>query len=266
MTVTQAPRERTLRRLSPLEAGAHLQELLAQPYEYRGWEDVYRDKWTWDRVVKVTHTRVNCISACSIDAYVKDGVVWREEQNATYEQAFNDVPDYNPRGCPMGCVYSSVMYDPTRIKYPMKRVGARGEGKWQRLSWDQALTEVADRLIDTVADHGADCVVFDHGTTNIDFGIGSPMEAHLFSQGVGSSTIDSWAGVGDLPVGPDPDLGSLQFGRHGRRLVPLRLHPHVDRQPVVYESPGSPFPLRSALPRGKGGFDCPGLQRLDGAR
>ncbi len=201
MTVTQAPRERVLRRLAPLEAGAHLQELLSQPYEYRGWEDVYRDKWTWDRVVKVTHTRVNCISACSIDAYVKDGVIWREEQNATYDQAFKNVPDYNPRGCPMGCVYSSVMYDPTRIKYPMKRAGARGDGKWQRLSWDQALTEIADKLLDTVTEHGSDCVIYDNGTTNLDFGIGSPMEGHLFNMGVGSTTIDSYAGVGDLPVG-----------------------------------------------------------------
>ncbi|HEX6030422.1 MAG TPA: molybdopterin-dependent oxidoreductase, partial [Tepidiformaceae bacterium] len=185
----------------PLEAGARLEDLLSRPYEYRSWEDVYREQWTWDRVVKVTHTRVNCISACSIDAYVKDGIVWREEQNATYEKAFADVPDFNPRGCPMGCVYSSVMYDPTRIKYPLKRAGERGEGKWERISWDQALTEVADRILDVVEEDGPECVVYDNGTTNLDFGIGSPMEAHLFGTGIGSTTIDSYAGVGDLPVG-----------------------------------------------------------------
>lgn len=201
MTATRTLPGRALRRLSPLDAGAHLDELLSKPYEYRGWEDVYRDEWTWDRVVKVTHTRVNCISACSLDAYVKDGVVWREEQNATYEKAFDDVPDFNPRGCPMGCVYSAMMYEPTRLKYPMKRVGERGAGKWERLSWDQALTEIADKLIDVVETDGPDCVVYDNGTTNLDFGIGSPMESHLFSQGVGSTIIDSYAGVGDLPVG-----------------------------------------------------------------
>ncbi|HQW51438.1 MAG TPA: molybdopterin-dependent oxidoreductase, partial [Tepidiformaceae bacterium] len=190
-----------LKRLAPLDAGARLDDLLSKPYEYRTWEDVYRDQWTWDKVVKVTHTRVNCISACSIDAYVKDGIVWREEQNATYEKSFADVPDFNPRGCPMGCVYSSVMYDPTRIKYPMKRSGERGEGKWERLTWDQALTEIADRLIDTVEADGPECVIYDNGTTNLDFGIGSPMEGHLFNVGVGSTTIDSYAGVGDLPVG-----------------------------------------------------------------
>ena len=33
-----------------------------------------------------------------------------------------------------------------RIKYPMKRIGERGEGKWQRISWEQGLDEVAERL------------------------------------------------------------------------------------------------------------------------
>ncbi|MFQ5381280.1 MAG: molybdopterin-dependent oxidoreductase [Dehalococcoidia bacterium] len=189
-------------RLEPLDAGAHLEELLSRPYQYRGWEDLYRDEWTWDKVVKVTHTRVNCVSACSIDAYVKDGIVWREEQNATYDKAFANIPDFNPRGCPAGLVYGAQMYDPTRIKYPMKRIGERGSGRWQRLSWDEALTEIADRLID-VATHedGPECMVFDNGTTNLDFGIGSPLESHLFSSGLGSTTIDSYAGVGDLPVG-----------------------------------------------------------------
>ncbi|MCL4230763.1 MAG: molybdopterin-dependent oxidoreductase [Dehalococcoidia bacterium] len=198
-TATAAP---ALRRLKPADAGTHLAEILARPYEYRGWEDVYRDEWTWDKVTKVTHTRVNCISACSIDAYVKDGIVWREEQNATYEQSFEDVPDFNPRGCTSGCVYSVQMYDPTRIKYPMKRVGERGSGKWQRLSWDQALTEIADKLIDTATHKdGPECIIYDNGTTNLDFGIGSPMEGHLFTAGLGSTSIDSYAGVGDLPVG-----------------------------------------------------------------
>jgi len=190
-----------LRRLAPTEAAARVESLLSRTYEYRGWEDVYRDEWTWDDVVKVTHTRVNCISACSLDAYVKDGIVWREEQNANYPQAFDDVPDFNPRGCPSGCAYSIQMYDPTRVRYPLKRVGERGEGRWERLSWDQAFSEIADRIIDTIVEDGAECIVFDHGTTNIDNGIGTPVESHLFGGALGGSSLDSWAGVGDLPVG-----------------------------------------------------------------
>ncbi len=75
---------------------------MSRPYEYRGWEDVYREQWTWDDVVHVSHLRTNCISTCSLDAYVKDGIVWREEQNANFPQEFEHVPDFNPRGCAAG--------------------------------------------------------------------------------------------------------------------------------------------------------------------
>ena len=190
-----------LRRLAQIDPKARLDDLMSRSYQYRGWEDVYRDEWTWDDVVHVSHLRVNCISTCSYDAYVKDGIVWREEQNANYPQEFSDIPDFNPRGCTAGCAYSAQMYDPTRIRYPMKRVGERGSGRWQRLSWDQALEEVADKLIDVITEDGSDCVIFDSGTTNIDNGIGSTMEMHLFLSGLAAVNIDSWAGVGDLPVG-----------------------------------------------------------------
>ncbi|MBI5506350.1 MAG: twin-arginine translocation signal domain-containing protein, partial [Deltaproteobacteria bacterium] len=67
--------------------------------EYRSWEDLYRKQWNWDRVVKSSHLRTNCIAACSWNIYVKDGIVLREEQNTIYEAPNNTVPDMNPRGC-----------------------------------------------------------------------------------------------------------------------------------------------------------------------
>lgn len=190
-----------LNRLSPVDATTRIDQLLSEPYQYRHWEDVYRQEWTWDKVVHVSHLRTNCISACSLDAYVKDGIVWREEQNANYPKSFDDVPDFNPRGCPGGCAYSVQMYDPTRIRYPLKRVGERGGGQWERVSWDQALTEIADKLLDVIVNDGPECILYDQGTTNIDNGIGSTAEGNLFSNGLNATYIDSWAGVGDLPTG-----------------------------------------------------------------
>jgi DMSO reductase family type II enzyme molybdopterin subunit len=118
-------------------------------------------QWEWDRVVKGSHL-VNCAYqlACNMNLYVKDGVVLREEQAANYPPP-NDpgTPDVNPRGCQKGACYAQRMYDPTRIKYPVKRIGKRGEGKWQRLSWDEALTEVADALIDTLTTDGPEVIV-----------------------------------------------------------------------------------------------------------
>src|SRR5574342_738181 len=106
--------------------------------------------WNWDKVVKSSHL-TNCADqqACNFNLYVKDGVVLREEQAANYPAQHDpEVPDFNPRGCQKGACYVHRMYDPTRIKYPMKRVGERGQGKWKRISWDEALTEVADAIID----------------------------------------------------------------------------------------------------------------------
>ena len=84
------------------------------------------------------------------------------------------------------------MYDATRVRYPLKRAGERGEGKWERISWDQATTELADKLLDVIVEDGPECILFDQGTTNIDNGIGSTIEGLLFNGGLNSTFIDSW--------------------------------------------------------------------------
>jgi DMSO reductase family type II enzyme molybdopterin subunit len=131
---------------------------------YRTWEDVYRGKWTWDKVVRSSHF-VNCWyqAHCAWDVFVKDGLVWREEQAADYPAVRPDTPDFNPRGCQKGACYSARMYDPTRVKYPLKRVGERGSGQWQRISWEQALNEIGDLMIDTITKEGTDRIIWSLG-------------------------------------------------------------------------------------------------------
>jgi anaerobic selenocysteine-containing dehydrogenase len=141
---------------------------------YTSPETLYRDQWSWDRVVKGTCNQADCIAACTLNLFVKDGIVWREEQNAIYEASGDHLPDFNPRGCQKGMVYSDLMYDATRIKYPMRRVGERGSGKWERITWDEALTEIADKIMDVVASDGPEAIIYDNGTTNIDFGLAPP--------------------------------------------------------------------------------------------
>ncbi|MDP6441935.1 MAG: hypothetical protein QF482_05005, partial [Candidatus Poseidoniia archaeon] len=94
-----------------------------------------RTKWTWDKVAHSSHG-VNCAGHCAFKVFVKNGIVWREEQQGEYG-ATEDAPDYNPRGCQKGVRHSKYMYGKQRVLYPLKRVGERGEGQWQRISWDQ---------------------------------------------------------------------------------------------------------------------------------
>ncbi len=167
---------------------------------YRSWEDIYRNKWRWDKVVKGTCNRADCIAACSLNLFIKDGIVWREEQNPLYTQTNPSLPDFNPRGCNKGVCYSDMMYDPSRVKYPMKRVGERGSGRWQRLTWEEALDEISDKLLDVCLEDGPESITYDFGTTNLDFGPGTPAEFRL-TQLVGTTSLDEWASVGDLPMG-----------------------------------------------------------------
>ncbi|MDG6994538.1 MAG: molybdopterin-dependent oxidoreductase [Nitrososphaerota archaeon] len=58
-------------------------------------------------------------------------------------------------------------YHSDRLLYPIKRVGKRGEGKWERISWDEALSTIADKLNQMKKETGAESVVFAHGTVGI---------------------------------------------------------------------------------------------------
>jgi len=175
-------------------------QALVAPQVYTGVGDLWRESWQWDRVVHSSHARANCISTCSWNVFVKNGIAWREEQNAIYEASEPGVPDFNPRGCQKGACYTNLMYEPTRVTHPLRRAGPRGSGRWKRVSWDEALTETADAIIDASVEAGTGAVVYDHGTTNIDFGADTIGEMRLF-RAMNATIIDSWAGVGDMPYG-----------------------------------------------------------------
>lgn len=97
---------------------------------------------------------VNCQGNCAWEVWTKDGKVTRENQSAHYPQISNDIPDANPRGCNKGAQHSQGMYEQDRLLYPMRRVGERGAGKWKRIGWDEAVTEVASRLYETMLSKG----------------------------------------------------------------------------------------------------------------
>ena len=173
---------------------------------YRKFEDLYREKWTWDRVVHGTHG-TNCAGNCAFDVYVKNGIVWREEQQGVYG-ASGDAPDYGPRGCQKGLRHAKYMYGPQRVLYPMKRSGERGAGKWERISWKQATTEIADRFLDLVEKHGPQCISYGSGTQMV-LKRGSFGSLARFANITGITVPEFLSGVGDLPSGVHMTLGQI---------------------------------------------------------
>ena len=83
----------------------------------------------------------NCESACGLLAYVDRTTleVKKFEGNPAH-------PGSRGRNCAKGPATINQTYDPERILYPLKRVGARGSGQWKQITWDEALDEVAEKM------------------------------------------------------------------------------------------------------------------------
>lgn len=86
----------------------------------RDWEDSYRQRWQYDKMVRSTHG-VNCTGSCSWKIYVKNGLVTWETQQTDYPRTRPDIPNHEPRGCPRGASYSWYLYSANRLKYPLIR-------------------------------------------------------------------------------------------------------------------------------------------------
>jgi len=167
-----------------------------QEREYLGWEDVYRDKWKWDDIHWGTHC-VDCYPGdCPVRVYTRNGQVWREEQSGTLPVIEEGVPDFNPMGCQKGASWSQSLYGPDRIFYPLKRAGERGEGKWNRISWDQAYTEIAESMIDAIQSEGASSIVNEPGPEPV----GLSTLGRFFSA-VGGHSFDHHASFNDFSSG-----------------------------------------------------------------
>ncbi len=156
------------------------------------WDSFYRDRWSYDKVVRSTHG-VNCTGSCSWNVFVKDDLITWEHQATDYPTTGEESPDYEPRGCPRGASFSWYEYSPSRVRHPyvrgvlaemfrenLARLGdpvlawadivetplkalsyksARGRGGFVRATWDEVTTMVAAAHVHTTKTYGPDRVV-----------------------------------------------------------------------------------------------------------
>lgn len=89
----------------------------------------------------------NCYDTCSMITTVKDGTITfvTGNENNTYT---------NGKLCIKGNTYPRMVYSPDRIKYPMRQIG-RGSGKWERISWDEAFTIIAEKIFAIKKEYGS---------------------------------------------------------------------------------------------------------------
>jgi anaerobic selenocysteine-containing dehydrogenase len=132
--------------------GASRIHLAAFPPKER-WDDwVELDSRAWPKRVEhhsmlVPTTCFNCESACGLLAYVD-----RETLQVRKFEGNPEHPGSRGRNCAKGPSTINQVSDPDRILYPLKRVGARGEGRWERASWDEALDVIGARIRAAIID------------------------------------------------------------------------------------------------------------------
>ena len=95
-----------------------------------------------------------CHEHCVLKTYVKDGVIERTER-ALLKGSLAERPGI----CQKGILAGRFPYLPERLLYPLKRIGKRGEGKFERISWDQALDEIGDKLNEIIEKYGPRSVI-----------------------------------------------------------------------------------------------------------
>ncbi len=119
-----------------------------------------------EKVKKIkTHCR-SCHGACGVIAYVKDGRVIKVEGDP-------DSPISHGTMCTKGLTITQLAYHPDRIIHPMKKTGGKLSGKWERITWEEALDTIATKFQAVIDEYGPEHIVIGQGT-------GRDYESHLY--------------------------------------------------------------------------------------
>jgi len=119
-----------------------------------------------EEVTKIRTVCRSCHGACGVIAHVKDGKVIKVEGDP-------NSPISHGTMCAKGLAITQLAYHPDRILHPMKKVGEKLSGQWERITWDEALDTIAKKFQAVVDEYGPEYIVVGQGT-------GRDYESHLY--------------------------------------------------------------------------------------
>jgi anaerobic selenocysteine-containing dehydrogenase len=145
-----------------------------------------------------------CPAGCAVQVYLADGELQRL------------VPlRGHPQGsvCPRGMAAREIVYSPDRILYPQRRIGQRGEGRFERITWDQAYDLIVERFREINDQHGPEALAIYTGRGNFEFGLNETFAP--------SGTVESSANAVLFPLGSpnSTGVGSLCYVSYGMVAV-----------------------------------------------
>ncbi len=201
----------------------------------RGAEDAYRARWSWEKVGWGTHC-VDCYPGnCPYRVYVNGDNVVREEPAGTFGVVEEGVPDFNPMGCNKGAAWSQQLHDGDRLVHPIRRVGERGGGQWERISWDEALTQIADGMLDAIAADGPESIVHE-GTPEV----ATVFPTDRFFNTFGGRSLDLHPSFNDFSIGLHETFGkwnpasSADDWFHSELILIWHMNPAFTRIPLYH--------------------------------
>ena len=109
----------------------------------------------YDSVVK-SHCRM-CHGGCGVVVFTKDGKIAKISGDP-------DCPINHGTLCSKGIASTQLVYHPDRLTHPLRRIGPKGSGRWEQISWDDALDTIAERMLDYKKEFGSESVVLGYGT------------------------------------------------------------------------------------------------------
>lgn len=122
----------------------------------------HEGEWQWQEgdftVTRTTHwSPPGCHMGCGVLLYTKDNKLCKVEGDPLNTVASGKL-------CMRCLSMPDAVNNETRLKYPLKRAGERGEGKWERISWDEAYDEITEKVLKIKKDFGSETIVVVHGT------------------------------------------------------------------------------------------------------
>jgi anaerobic selenocysteine-containing dehydrogenase len=161
-----------------------------------------------ERVVRVGCPAHNCGGRCLLKAHIRDGVIVRLETDDRPDV----VADPQLRACTRGRAYLRRQYHPDRLRHPLRRVGARGAGRFERIGWDEALDLLAGQIRRVGATYGNGALFVPYGTGSYSQTSGSQTARrllNLYGACLGIWNSYSW---GAINVATPTVYGTVQTG------------------------------------------------------